>query len=182
MVDILEKVPDELIAGDTCKFYFDAGEDVPGDWALTIALAGKTTDLRNVTASVSGSLHLFTITAAQSKVLEPGDYQYQIRKAKAGEVYTAKRGVIKVIASVEHDGAGRDHRPLPEKMLEKVELALAGNDDPDIQEYTIAGRTIKRYSPRELLDLRSRLIAEIAREKRKAEGKGPKRVAVQFNG
>lgn len=64
------------------------------------------------------------------------------------------------------------------EMLEKIELMLLGKADRDVQNYSIKGRTLSKYTIAELMLLRDQLKAEIKKEKldKALSAKGVKRV------
>ena len=64
------------------------------------------------------------------------------------------------------------------EMLENIELMLLGKADRDVQNYSIKGRTLSKYTIAELMSLRDQLKAEIKKEKldKALAAKGVKRV------
>ena len=62
--------------------------------------------------------------------------------------------------------------------LEKIEAVLLGKMDNDVQNYSIKGRTLSKYTIAELMLLRDQLKAEIKKEKldKALAAKGVKRV------
>lgn len=53
-----------------------------------------------------------------------------------------------------------------EKMLQKIEALLEGKADSDVQAYSIAGRSLSRFSFGELQALRASYLREIAAHKK----------------
>lgn len=51
------------------------------------------------------------------------------------------------------------------ELLEKIELMLLNKADKDVQNYSVGGRTLSKYTIAELMTLRDQLKSEIKKEK-----------------
>lgn len=71
-----------------------------------------------------------------------------------------------------------------EQMVTKIETILLGKADHDVLSYQIDGRSLSKYSFEELVVLRDRFKAEVAREQAAAQiaaGNGnPNKIKVRF--
>lgn len=69
------------------------------------------------------------------------------------------------------------------ELLEKIELMLLNKADKDVQSYQVAGRSLSKYTIKELMDLRSQLKAEVEYEalQKSLKKKGIRRIkAVRY--
>lgn len=174
--------PTSLIAGDTAKWLKTLADYPASDgWSLAYTLinsAGKIT----FAASASGADHLVNVSAATTAAWAPGSYNWRAQVSKSGEVYTVGSGSVSVQNAFA--SATLDARSHARKALANIEAYLENASNLSAAEYQIAGRSLKRISLDELLRLRGRYQAEVAREdaaQRVAQGLGdPRRVYVRF--
>lgn len=153
--------PTLINAGDTVKWTKSLA-DYPASagWALVYTLVN--TAQRYTVASVAqGADHLVTIAAAISAAYVPGDYAWRAQVSLAGEVYTVGTGRMTIKPSF---AAATDARSQARRMLEAVEATLEGRASSAVGDYEIAGRRLKYIPVPELLVLRDRLRADVARE------------------
>ena len=66
---------------------------------------------------------------------------------------------------VDLDDNQADPRLFEEKMLAKIESILLGKADADVSSYSIAGRSLTKYSYQELQDLHDQYEAKVNRHK-----------------
>lgn len=173
--------PGNLIAGDTAK-WVRALPDYPADegWLLTYTLVSAA-QRYTFGATALGADHLVTVAAATTAAYVPGDYTWRAQASKAGEVYTVGSGRVVVQASF---GAATDARSQARRTLDAIEATLEGRATSATESYAIAGREMRFFKPAELLMLRDKYRAEVAREDaaaRVASGmRDPRRVFVRF--
>lgn len=154
--------PLEVRAGDTWKWTRSL-PDYPASegWSLSYVLINAAAKIA-LTASASGDSHAVTVSAAASSSHFSGVYDWIARVSKAGEVYTVGSGRITVLPSLVASTA--DLRTHARKTLEAIEAVIEGRATQDVLEYQIAGRSLKRIPVNDLLVLRDRYRAEVARE------------------
>lgn len=162
MADIPTTEPLELRAGDTWQWTRSLA-DYPASagWSLAYVLINATAKI-SISASASGDDHAVTIAAATTASYFSGSYDWLARVSKAGQVFTVGSGRITVLPSLAASTA--DLRTHARKVLEAIESVLEGRASQDVLEYQIAGRSLRRIPVTDLLVLRDRYRAEVARE------------------
>lgn len=173
--------PTRLIAGDTAK-WLKALADYPASdgWVLTYTLVNTTAKL-TLAATASAADHLVNVPAADTAAWAPGHYTWRAQVANGPDVYTVGSGSIHIESAF---GAATDARSHARKALANIEAYLENANNLSAAMYEIAGRKLQRLSIPELLTLRDRYVAEVAREdavQRAARGLPDKRrVMVRF--
>lgn len=176
--------PARLIAGDTAKWQKTIADYPAGEgWALAYTLinaAGKIT----ITSTASGDDHLINVPAATTAAWSAGSYAWRSQVSKAGEVYTVESGTITVEPAF--GAATLDARSHARKALANIEAYLENAANLAAASYQIAGRELKRHTIEDLLRLRDRYRAEVAREDAAAAAArglpDRRRVMVRFGG
>ena len=180
MFDIPEKEPFSFIAGDTVKWTKTLDDYLASDsWVLTYYLV-MDGDQKTIVATTSGDDHLITITAADSANYTPGIYHYQARVTKGSEAYTVAEGAIEVKPNFEAQTSGYDNRSHVKKTVDALEAVILGKASKDQLSYSIAGRSISRLSPGELIEWRDTYRAEYNKELRRAGRLRPSKIQVRF--
>lgn len=189
MAETIPKVePEGFRAGDTVKWTKRAtalGElrDPADSWVLTYVLMSAASEI-TITGSDNGDgAHLISVTAAISADYPPGVYSYRSYVTKTTERFPISSGSICIEPDFATMGP-QDGRSWALRMLAAVESVLIGKASRDQQSYSIAGRSLTRFSPSELMEWRDKLKAEVAAEARAeriAKGLGhPGRILVRF--
>lgn len=171
--------PDTVVAGDTIEFKVLLPDYLPGDgWVLSYHILNASGDLGQFDATDNGDgYHLVTISAATSALWDAGDdYTYLAFVAKSGLRYQVRSGSLRVLPNYatadSHDG-----RSWAQRTLSAVEAVLASKATKDQLSYSIAGRSLARYSFKELIEVRDTLRAEVRAEKdaeRREKGLAPR--------
>ena len=106
--------------------------------------------------------YLFTVPTATSETFNPGFYHWQleITQTATGNRIVVERGEFEAV--VDLDVNGTDPRTHAEIMLDKIETLLEGRADGDMSSYSIAGRSITKMTPEELLTWRDYYRREVA--------------------
>jgi hypothetical protein len=153
--------PDIIVAGDTAKWQRSL-EDYPANqsWVLTYTLV-STAQRYTFSAAASGADHLVTVAAATTATWVAGTYTWRAQVSKAGEVYTVGTGSLRVRPSFATATDGRSHA---RKTLEAIEAVIEGRANSEVSYYMIGNRQLRYMTPAELLTLRDRYRAEVARE------------------
>lgn len=173
--------PDVIVAGDTAK-WLRSLDDYPASasWVLTYTLVSAA-QRYTFSASASGDQHLVTVAATTTATWAAGTYTWRAQVAKAGEVYTVGTGSLTVKPSF---SAATDARSHARRTLEAIEAVIEGRATSEVSYYMIGGRQLRYIEPAQLLALRDRYRAEVAREdaaQRAAAGLPDKRrVFVRF--
>lgn len=184
--------PSNIIAGDTLTWQRSFSTFSPSlGWVLSYVLNSPTARIVVTPADITGEGDVFTvlIPSAETKLWAPGDYQWLavVSLAAAGPVpaqrFTMALGRIIIAIDILDATSPQDTRSPNEKALDNIMAMLAGTGGNGVQEYTIQGRMLRRYSLTELTQLRS-LYASLVRQERANRGEYqlPTTVAVHFGG
>lgn len=165
-------VPALIYAGDTVKWNEPATPDYSSTtgWAASFVLRHATGNehLAAITGVADGSGGWnFTITAAQSALLDANGHWWQLTVSKDAERYTLGTGTLSVKANIPAAGNTYDGRTQSQIDLEAVRAAMrAIVTGGATQEYSIGNRSLKKMSMPDLIALETKLIADVARDAR----------------
>lgn len=169
-------VPKLVYAGDTVIFDVPAftnsvGTQIDsGTYALKwYARTNTASEGATITGVAEADGWRITVPSSTTTAFDAGTWTWQAIATYSSEQYTAGRGQFTVKATAEYSGdpSAFDDRSRAEIDLEKVETAIRTLATGGmVQEYTIGGRSLKRYKMGELLQLRDNLKAEVDRERR----------------
>lgn len=179
--DIPTVEPAQIIAGDTLKFKISLG-DYPANegWTLAYTLVNASTRI-TFSASADGTEHLVNVSAATTSGYAAGFYDWRAQVSKSGEVFTVRTGRFEVVSGF---ASATDARSHARTVLDNIEAVLENRATSKTLEYEIAGRRMKYIPVAELLQLRDKYKAEVAREEAAsdvARGLGDRRrVYVRF--
>lgn len=168
-------IPAQIRAGDTVKWRDEAATDNLGNaissptWALTYYIRfNRNNHGATVVGVASGGGWQFTLAAATTAGFHEDDTGYwQAVATKTGETITLGAGQFEVDANLAYTGtpAAFDNRSQAQKDLDAVQAAMraivAGGA---VSEYSIGSRRLKKMTMAELLQLESKLKAEVKRE------------------
>jgi hypothetical protein len=118
-------------------------------------------------ATERDTYYLFTVDSVTSADFEAGFYHWQleITETASGNRIVIERGEFEAVQDLDINGA--DPREHAEIMLDKIEALLEGRADGDVSTYSIAGRSITKMSPEELLAWRDYYRREVSVYRRK---------------
>lgn len=128
--------------------------------------AGGSSEIK-LAAIERDTYYLFQVDSVTSADFDAGFYHWQLEvtETASGNRIVVERGEFEAI--VDLDINGTDPRPHAEIMLDKIESLLEGRADGDVSTYSIAGRSITKMSPEELLQWRDYYRREVAVYRRK---------------
>jgi len=171
-------VPSLIYAGDTVVFDVPAFKDAigtnidSGSYTLTwYARTNTASEGATIVGVAEGDGWRITVPSATTAGFDAGNWTWQAIATLGSVQYTAGRGQFTVKATAQYTGTpgAFDDRSRAEIDLSYVEAAIRTLAQGGmVQEYTIGGRSLKRYKMGELLQLRDELKNEVAME-RKAE-------------
>lgn len=162
-------IPD-IMAGETLKFRKSFPDYSPATDTLVIDLV---TDgfKTSVTATDYGDgSYQVDVGYATTDDWPPGRYHYQayITVGDGGEDDGVRRmvlqGSFKISPKFSDMNSGHDNRSHVKKVLDLLEATIEGKASQDQLSYSIAGRSLARMSPIELLDWRQRYQTEYKKE------------------
>ena len=187
-------IPAQIRAGDTIKWRDDAGVDNLGNtissasWTLTYYLRTNTaSEGAIVVGTTFGTGWEFTVAAGTSAGFDAGQWFWQAIATYSTEKATLGAGQLKVLAALSYSGSpgAVDGRTQAELDLAAVQAAIrAIVSGGVVQEYRIGTRNLKKYDLVDLIQLESKLKAEVKREQAaslQAQGLGnPHNLFVRF--
>lgn len=173
-----EKVPAKLVAGDTWAWTRDLPEYPRPTWTATYYFENKAKTF-NVAGSGSGSVHSFSIAAATTVGFPAGRYFYRLRVSDGTTVQTIEEGFSEVAFDPAAPGT-RDTRTWARRTLEALEATIEGRATSDQLSMSIAGRSLSRLQPAELMDWRDRLREEVRAEDQAAAAGLGRNIKVRF--
>lgn len=177
----LSKMPDVLFAGMTYEWDISTSDYSTDDYSIKLALkfVGSST-VTAVTAAVgSSSGYTFTLTATATAALTIGDYEWE-EYAESGTGASTIRYPINSGTCVIRRWLGAtgtvDSRSDNVIALAAINAVLSGRAAKDQEEFSIAGRSLKRTPIPELIALKKYYSAEVEKEEQEsavANGKPP---------
>jgi hypothetical protein len=169
-------VPSLIYAGDTVVFDVPAFRDSigtvidSGTYTLTwYARTNTASEGATIVGTAESTGWRVTVPAATTAGFDAGLWTWQAIATYTTLTYTAGRGQFTVKASAKYTGTpgAFDDRSRAEIDLSFVEAAIRTLAQGGmVQEYTIGGRSLRRYKMVELLQLRDSLKNEVAMERR----------------
>ena len=170
-------VPDLIYAGDTVIFDVPAFKDAigtsidSGTYTLNwYARTNTASEGATITGVAEGDGWRITVPSATTAGFDAGLWTWQAIATYSSTQYTAGRGQFTVKATASYSGTpgAFDDRSRAEIDLSYVEAAIRTlSQGGMVQEYSIGGRSLRRYKMTELLELRSTLQNEVAMERRR---------------
>ena len=169
-------VPDTIYAGDTVIFDVPAFTDsigteiASGTYTLTwYARTNTASEGATITGVAESTGWRVTVPSSTTAGFDAGLWTWQAIATSGSVQYTAGRGQFTVKATLEYSGdptafVDRSRAQIDFDYVEAAIRTLAQGGV--VQEYTIGGRSLKRYKMAELLQLRDALKAEVDRERR----------------
>lgn len=174
--------PTSFSAGDSLSWTRDLADYSPADgWSLSYYFRGYKLSALDLTSTTSGTLHLVSITTAQSESLIAGLYSVEGYAVKTGERVRIFAGKVQVTPNFATLGQGEDTRSIARRTLDNIEAVIEGRASSSILNSTVNGTSLQRMSPEQLLMLRDRYAVIVANEESAASGKpSSKNIFVQF--
>lgn len=162
---IKNNIPLKFTKGTTVTCQIPLPDFPAPTWALKVVFIKD--DLQKIiTATAIGSDHLVTIQSDIASTFKAGEYAWQAVVTSGSDRHIAKHGTTTVLPDFEENTDGLDHRSHTKIVLDALNSMIVGKASKDQQSYTIAGRSIARLSPEELLTWRDRYAADYIKEKR----------------
>lgn len=164
-----EGEPTEVVVGDFIQWKrSDLVADYPTDEYTATYVARVTGGgSSEIQLEMTGhtTYYLATVDSETSADFEPGEYHWQLEivQDSSGNRIVVDIGDFEAIPDLDVNQA--DPRTHAQIALDKIENLIEGKADNDAQEYSIAGRQLKKYAFKELLDLREYYRREVAKEK-----------------
>ncbi len=184
MVTTLTTEPSSFYKGDNVSWTKTLADYPASIWTLTYYLRGASS--LDINCTDDGDDHIATISDSQSAGLEVGDHWWQLIATKTGERKTIANGQLSVLQSLSDVSGAHDGRSHVKITLDNLNAMIENRATLDQQSYSIAGRSLSRMTPDEILKWRDTYAAKYKKEKDDidiANGKKVKKskVQVRFN-
>lgn len=114
--------------------------------------------------TATGETFAIELAAATTAAYTAGDYVWSLFAIKALERIFIASGGIEIIPDITDGSTAYDARTHVKKTLDAIEAVLEGKASKDQMSYSVAGRSISRYSPEELVKWRKQYASEYAQE------------------
>lgn len=161
---ILSRLPPRLIAGTTWRWTKAYGSYAPPTWSATVYFESRSGQISQA-AVADGQSFAFSVAANVTATLRRGVYRWTERVTDGTIIEVAERGEVYV--EPDPSAAGTiDQRSPARVMLDNVERYLMDPGNLQAASYSLAGRSLARWSRSELLVERDKLRAEVSREER----------------
>tara|TARA_R100001443_G_scaffold35693_1_gene49508 strand:+ start:271 stop:855 length:585 start_codon:yes stop_codon:yes gene_type:complete len=176
-----KEVPRAIVIGDLVQFKLtEFSSDYPNtSHSMTfMARSGTGANVEfSIAASNSGDDYLFSASSNATAAFTAGLYHYQIEvlETSSNNRLILDQGELDV--TVDLDVNAVDPRTHAEKMLQKIEAVLENRADADVSSYSIAGRSLTKMSPEELLTWRDNYRREVKAHRRKLDVKHGRRTS-----
>ena len=169
MANSPEGEPVEIVAGDFVQWRrSDFIEDYPSaSYTVTYVarIAGESDAEIKIVATGQTDYYLATVSSATSSGFSAGDYHWQLEvlQDSSDNRIILDTGYFSVVPDLDTNQA--DPRTHAEITLDKIEALIEGKADNDALEYSVAGRSLKKYSFNELVELREYYRREVSKYK-----------------
>lgn len=161
---VLDDIPAKIVAGDSLSWKKSLSDYPASTWTLTYRLLNNQKKIE-IEADADGDDHLVEIPIDTSDDYTVGDYRYFAHVSDGTERYKVDEGLVEVVPDYENLES-LDVRTHAGKVLEALEAVIEGKASADQLTYSIAGRSISRYSPDEIIQWREHYRAEVKKEAR----------------
>jgi len=176
-----KEVPKSIVIGDLVQFKLtEYSSDYPNSsHSMTfVARSGQGANVEfTIAATNSGDDYLFSASSNATSAFTAGLYHYQIEvlETSSNNRLIVDQGELDI--TVDLDVNSVDPRTHAEKMLQKIESVLENRADADVSSYSIAGRSLTKMSPEELLTWRDNYRREVKAYRRKLDVKHGRRTS-----
>lgn len=133
-------------------------------WIARLEADAATDNEITVTATASGSDYLFEVAAAITVGYHLGAYRWQLVVIRDSDSERVVIDTGRTTVEADQDDVSGDQRSHARRMLAAIESMLEGTASSDVQSYSIAGRSLSRYTRDELMRFRAAYRAEVAAE------------------
>ena len=159
-------IPDTLYIGSTWAFEENVDEFSADDgWKLEYILTNASKNIKlESNSESSGNTFVFKIAGTTTSGYTTGDYSVAIFAVNGDDRRFISTGCAVTIRPNIAEGDADDSRSHIQKVLDSIEAVLEGKAASDVQSYSIAGRSISRYSIAELVKWRSTYKSMLAQE------------------
>lgn len=170
-------IPASIRAGSTVKWRESSQVDPFGDalqstdsWVMKFYLRTNTaSEGHTATGSTYGTGWQIEISASDSSAFDAGDWFWNCEVSKGSEKYIVGSGALEILQTLAYTGTpgAVQAKSQIQQDLEAIQSAIRTLVSGGvIKEYSIGGRSLKKYDLSDLMALESRLKFQLSREQK----------------
>jgi len=143
--------PFSVVAGDTWQWDREDLTDYPAsEWTLEYYLVKSGKQIK-IIASAQGNYFRVNVPATTTANYPAGVYKWNAYVSKGSDRFKVDNGTLEVKQNYATQIDGYDDRSHVKKVLDAIEAVIEGRATQDHLSYSIAGRSISKMSPDELI-------------------------------
>jgi hypothetical protein len=157
--------PDSFFVGDTLQWTKDLSDFPASTWTLKYNLISSDAGAQNIliASSADGDTHAVSVAIVTTAGYTDGDYKWFSYVVDSGD--TVRHSIASGTVTIKPDqSSDTDARSHVKKVLDAIKATIEGIASKEQQSYSIAGRSLSRYTPSELYDLKKEYEALYTRE------------------
>jgi hypothetical protein len=165
-ITTLTALPSEIYAGDTLLFSVALANYKPSDgWTLEYSFRKKDGSVIDITSAAGDSDdHLFDVDSDTTGVWVDGDYS-GVARVNDGTLYrTIAEARLTIKKEFKQQGADYDSRTPNKRCLDAIIAVMERRATSDVLNTVIAGQSVGRLSPEQLIQYRNYYAALVADE------------------
>ena len=157
--------PEQFTAGDTVQWYRNVSDYPPDDgWALTYAFVSNAGLFPATGADNGDGRYLVTLDAATTATILAATYGWTGAVTMGTDRHTIGVGTTVVLPDLLATAAPMDTRTPARRILDSITATIEGTATTDQASYSIDGVSISRIPIPDLMSLRDRYAAIVARQ------------------
>lgn len=152
--------PSIITAGDTIQWTIDLSDYPASSWTLKYNLISADDSGHNelITSIADGDTHVISISTDTSGAYSSGDYKLEKYVIDTGDTVRYSLGLTTIRVKPDPTCAV-DSRSHNKKVLDAIQSNIENVASKEQQSYSIAGRSLSRYSFEELMSLKDKYEA-----------------------
>lgn len=167
-IEIPKEHPETLVAGDTLKFQIEpTGDYTPENgWAMAYFIRGNGTQMaQKYTSSPDSGNFIFEVAARDTVEWTVGKYRFEAYVFKDMERHRVDYGDFEIKPDFQTGNAALDTRTDNQKALDAINAVINGTASVSARQFQIGGKSIERFSLKELQEAQTLLERKVAKEK-----------------
>lgn len=168
-IEIANQEPKSIQIGLNAQWKIYREDYLPASYVLWIYLLKNDKQISIEGSDYGDNHHFFEVTAAVSALWEEGEYKFQYVAISGSDKWPCGEGSIEITPSFILKTGGHDTRTYNEKVLKAIQNSILRIASKTESEYSINGKSLKRFTLKELREEENIYIDKVAKEKAKAE-------------
>jgi hypothetical protein len=152
-------------AGDSLLFAVNPADYTAPDWSVVFSFRAPLGTAIEITSTDDGTGHLLSVAASVTATWAAATYSGIGRAlGPSSAVQTFWTGTLQVLPDLTVQGDNFDNRSHARKCLDAIEAVMLGKASKDVLSSSIAGVSISRLTPEQLITWRNYYAAEVKTE------------------